>query len=300
MRSANKACFLMCPPQHFAVTYTINPWMDPSGWSKNAGLLTATAQREWEKLRNSLRDLGATVELVAPLPGMPDMVFTANSAVVLDRKALLARFRHAERQLEQPQFAQAFHALHARGVIDSVHTLPADLVLEGAGDCVWDRTRDLFWMGYGQRSDVAARDAIANLFGVETVSLELVDPRFYHLDTALSPLPNGEVMYLPSAFAAVGRNAIADRVAPADRIEVTIDDACRLAANAVAIEDTLLMSSCSDHLHGELRERGYRVVETPLTSFLRSGGAAFCLTLRLDQQSTCAATRQKLGVAALA
>src|SRR5271166_2444788 len=102
IRPATETCFLMCPPKHFEVTYAINPWMDPAGWSEDAGALTATAHREWEMLRRALRDLGARVELASPRPGMPDMVFTANSAVVLDRTALLARFRHPERQLEQP------------------------------------------------------------------------------------------------------------------------------------------------------------------------------------------------------
>jgi N-dimethylarginine dimethylaminohydrolase len=298
MRSKIETCFLMCPPKHFAVTYTINPWMDPAGWSKNARALTAAAQREWERLRGALIDLGASIELAAPLPGMPDMVFTANSAVVLDRRALLAHFRHAERQLEQPQFAREFRALQARGVIDRVDTLPAGLVLEGAGDCVWDRARDLFWMGHGQRSDEAGREAVADLFGVETVALELVDPRFYHLDTALSPLPRGEVMYLPAAFSRASQGAIAARVEPSQRIEVAIDDACRLAANAVAINDTLLMAGCSERLRGALNERGYRVIKTPLASFLRSGGGAFCLTLRLDLRSAKALAKADAMVAA--
>jgi len=283
-----QACFLMCPPNHFAVTYAINPWMNPADWSKDARALTATAHREWEHLSSSLIDLGAKVELVTPQPGMPDMVFTANSAVVLDRKALLACFLHPERQREQPRFAKTFRALQARGVIDSVVALPVGVVLEGAGDCVWDTMRKVFWMGYGQRSDAAASDVVADVFGVETVALELVDPRFYHLDTALCALPGGNVMYLPDAFAPASLELIKARVAPAQRIEVTTEDACRLAANAVAIDDNVLLSVCSDRLRGELEQRGYRVIETSLTSFRRSGGAAFCLTLRLDGCRTLA------------
>ena len=129
MRSA-KPCFLMCAPAHFAVTYAINPWMDPSEWAQNAHALAANSRREWEHLHQGLLACGASVELVAPRPGMPDMVFTANSAVVLDGKALLARFRHPERQVEQPAFADAFHALQARGVIDAVLELPPGLVLD--------------------------------------------------------------------------------------------------------------------------------------------------------------------------
>src|SRR5438552_578889 len=110
-------------------------------------------------------------------------------------------------------------------------------------------------------------------------------PRFYHMDTALAPLPGGEVMYLPSAFTAAGRGVIRERVAPHERIEIAMEDGCRLAANAVALGNTLIMSGCSRRLRAKLGERGYEIVTTPLSSFLRSGGSAFCLTLRLDRRS---------------
>jgi N-dimethylarginine dimethylaminohydrolase len=290
MRSTTQPCFLMCAPSHFAVTYAINPWMDPNNWAQNATALSAGARREWENLHQALIACGATVELVPPRPGMPDMVFTANAAVLLDRKALLARFRHKERQLEQPAFASGFHTLQARGVIDTVSELPPDLVLEGAGDCIWDQGRSLFWMGYGQRSDIASRAAVEETFGVDVVPIELVDPRFYHLDTAMCPLSGGEVLFVPSAFAPASRDAFEAHVSPNQRLEVSLDDACRLSANAVCLDHTVLMSGCSDRLRAELEERGYRVIEVALASFLRSGGAAFCLTLRLDWQSPQAAS----------
>jgi N-dimethylarginine dimethylaminohydrolase len=282
MRTTAEPCFLMCPPQHFAVTYTINPWMDPGDWAANAPALAAVSWREWEGLRDALLACGATVELVPPRPGMPDMVFTANSAVVLNGKALLARFRHKERQLEQPAFASGFHTLHTRGIIGTVHELPPGLVLEGAGDCIWDRSRSQFWMGYGQRSDAAARRPVEDLFGVDVVAIELVDPRFYHLDTAMCPLSGGEVIYVPGAFSPSSQDLFHEYVSSEQRIAVTPDDAGQLAANAVCLDDAVLLSGASTRLRAELEERGYRVIETPLGSFLRSGGAAFCLTLRLD------------------
>jgi N-dimethylarginine dimethylaminohydrolase len=279
------ARFLMCPPDHFGVTYAINPWMDPSSWARNDHVLSAASHREWTALRQRLTQLGATVELVPAAAGLPDLVFTANAAVVLDRKALLARFRHPERQPEQDQFELAFRTLQRRGLIDEVIKLPESLMLEGAGDCVWDQARGLFWMGCGPRSDAAARDVIEEVFETETIALELVDPRFYHMDTAFSPLPRGEVMFVPEAFTPEGRARIRERVAPAQLIEVGIDDACRLAANTVCLGNELVMSDCGERLRSSLTERGYRVVTTPLHSFLRSGGAAFCLTLRLDRHS---------------
>ena len=298
MRPAVKPRFLMCAPEHFAVTYAINPWMDPTEWARDAPTLASKSQREWEFLRRSLLACGAEVDLVPPRPGMPDMVFTANAAVVLDGKALLARFRHFQRRREQPEFANAFRSLATRGVLDVVHELPRGLVLEGAGDCIWDPSRRLLWMGHGQRSDAAARSKVEEIFGVEVLAIELIDPRFYHLDTALCTLPGGEVLYVPGAFSAAGRNAFEARVAPHARIEVHADDAGRLAANAVCIGSTLVLSVCSDRMQAQLQERGYRVVATPLSSFLRAGGAAFCLTLRLDWRSQPTNERTKDAVAA--
>lgn len=285
-REEPKAHVLMGHPRHFAVSYSINPWMDPQGWAREECALAAASIAEWEALRRQLEALGARIEVVPAVPGCPDLVFTANSAVVLDRIALLARFRHPERQAEEPHFAAAFHRLQARGLVDAVRKLPQGLVLEGAGDCVWDRSRRLFWMGYGQRSDAAARHAVEDAFGVDVIALELADPRFYHLDTALCPLPRGDVIYLPEAFTAAGREVIRDRVSADRRVEITFADASRLAANAVAIDDAVvLVDDCSDALRTRLQERGYRVIGTPLASFRRSGGAAFCLTLRLDGRS---------------
>jgi N-dimethylarginine dimethylaminohydrolase len=134
---------------------------------------------------------------------------------------------------------------------------------------------------------------IADEFGIEVVALELADPRFYHMDTTLCPLPGGELMFVPAAFTPHGLAAIRERVPAAQRIEVGIEDACRLAANAVCLRDTIVMSGASERLRAQLAERGYRAVTTPLPSFLRSGGAAFCLTLRLDLRSAAAAGRAR-------
>jgi N-dimethylarginine dimethylaminohydrolase len=284
--SPSEPRFLMCRPSHFAVTYAINPWMNPHTWACAGRALGAAAWREWAGLHQTLCDLGAAIELVPPVPDLPDLVFTANAAVVLDRTALLARFRHPERRREEPYFAAAFRALQATGILDAVRTLPQPLVLEGAGDCVFDEARNLFWMGYGPRSDAAARDAVEEIFGVEVVTLELADPRFYHLDTALCVMPRGELVYFPGAFTTAGRAAIRELVDAADRIEITAEDACRLSANAVVLDGTAVLPGCSTHLRQTLEQRGYCVRETPLSAFLRGGGAAFCLTLRLDRRSS--------------
>jgi N-dimethylarginine dimethylaminohydrolase len=292
INNRRNARFLMCRPEHFAVSYAINPWMDPQSWARDDRAHFAAA-REWRALHRSLLELGASVELVPPVAGLPDLVFTANAGVVLDRRVLLARFRHPERAREEPHFEAAFRALQARGVIDSVTKLPPGLVLEGAGECVFDAKRKLFWMGHGPRSDVAARTMVADFFGQDVVALQLADERFYHMDTALCPLDGGEVIYLPSAFTRIGRAEICARVATQDRIELDVHDGNRFAANAVCLGMTVIMSSASEHLRAELNARGYRVVQTPLPSFLRSGGSAFCLTLRLDRTSARAHTAER-------
>jgi len=285
MTAHSKTRLLMCPPDYFGVRYAINPWMDPLSWARDDQALATASHHEWRNLRDTLLQLGASIELVSAAPAVPDLVFTANAAVVLDGKALLARFRHPERQKEEIHFESTFGALKRRGQIDCADKLPDHVVLEGAGDCVWDTQRKLFWMGYGPRSDSAAKHVVSEIFDVEVIGLELTDQRFYHMDMALCPLSRGEVIFVPDAFTETGRAAVYDRVDADQLIVVDIDDACRLAANAVSITDTLVMSSCSERLLSELTERGYHVVTTPLCSFIRSGGSAFCLTLRLDHSS---------------
>jgi N-dimethylarginine dimethylaminohydrolase len=284
--------FLMCPPRHFAVTYRINPWMDPKAWASGADALHAAAARQWHALHLALNVQGAAVETIAPAPGLPDLVFTANAAVVLDGKALLARFRHAERQGEQPLFEESFRALKRRGLIADVAAMPEGVALEGAGDCIWDARRRLFWMGCGFRSDRAAAAVVEQQFGVRCVPLELADPSFYHLDTALCALPCGSVIYHPGAFTADALAALHAEVPAADRIALEPADAARFAANAVCFGRVIVLSSASLALRRELKSRGYTVVATPLTAFQKSGGSACCLTLRLDHACVGTAAAQ--------
>ena len=276
---------LMCPPRHFAVTYSINPWMDPRSWADRGGNLHGEAEHQWADLHRALVAAGAAVEAIEPVAGLPDLVFTANAAVVLDRKAVLSRFRHPERQNEEPIFAAGFGALAARGTLDDIVRLPEGLILEGAGDCIWDATRRLFWLGSGFRSDPAAAAFIEGQVGRPCVALPLADACFYHLDTALCVLPCGSMIYYPQAFTPAGRAAIEAHVAPEHRIALDRADAERFAANAVCIRKTIVLSSASTSLLASLEERGYAVVQTPLHAFLRSGGSACCLTLRLDHRS---------------
>jgi N-dimethylarginine dimethylaminohydrolase len=267
-RGLERPHFLMCPPHHFQVAYSINPWMDPRAWASGRRHLMRAAERQWQALYETMLMGGAEVEVINAIPDEPDLVFTANAAVVLDRKALLARFRYQERRAEEPIFAASMHRLRSQGDMDVVIDLPEGIVLEGAGDCIWDRERGHFWLGFGPRSDSAARHLVTDVFGIECVPLELTDPRFYHLDTAFCALPSGEVMFYPNAFTPAARRAINDRVMCAQQILLQDEDATAFAANAVAVGHRIMLSSCSTQLRDQLEERGYVVTEIPLHTFM--------------------------------
>jgi N-dimethylarginine dimethylaminohydrolase len=205
---------------------------------------------------------------------------------VLDRRALLARFHHHERRGEEQHFQEHFQFLMERGLIlDEVAQLPPNCFQEGAGDCIWDAARGRFWAGYGQRSKRQAAAEVSAFFGRETTALELVSPRFYHLDVCFCPLSGGEVFYYPPAFSAASLAAIRDVVAPEDLIEATDEDAARFNVNAINIDDRLVMAKASPDLVSRLAERGYRVSQVDLLPFLMAGGGAYCMTLRLDISS---------------
>ncbi len=282
--------FLMVDPAHFEVSYAINPWMSPRLWEADRVGLHAAARAASAQLADALRTAGGKVETMAGVPGAPDLVFPANAAVVLDRRVLLARFLHPERQVEEPVFAAAFEHLRARGLLDEVATLPERAVHEGAGDAIWDAWRGVFWAGYGQRSNRRGVEALGSFFGRETVPLELATAKFYHLDTCFCSLPGGEVLWYPPAFTIEAQASVRARVAPSELIEATADDAGRFCVNAVAVGRRIVMAQAADSLRDVLAERGYEVTGVDLAPFILSGGGAYCMTLRLDRASAEAAT----------
>src|SRR5438132_6676799 len=282
---AQRARLMMSAPDHFEVSYRINPWMDPVQWKSSAEELRRQADRGWFALKQMYERLGADVEIQPAQAGLPDLVFTANSALVLDRTALLARFRHPERRMELGHNRAFFESLRSRGWIDSIVETPDDLYFEGAGDAIWDASRKLIWTGWGQRTSLPMAGVIARMFSVPTVPLELVDPRFYHLDTCLCVLSGGEVLYYPAAFSTQSRDTIRDLVGKDRLIEAGAADAEHLAVNSVCLGDQIVMCYASDALRDLLTQRGYEVHVVPLEAFNRSGGSAYCLTLRLDLSS---------------
>ncbi len=289
--------FMMVDPRHYEVAYAINPWMSPTAWNADGAALQGAAWMASAKLACALRHAGARVETMEGAPGAPDLVFPANAAVVLDRRAVLARFLHPERQVEEPLFHRAFEGLRSRGLLDEVATLPEGCVHEGAGDFIYDAGRDLFWAGWGQRSNPAGTDAVAAFFGRETVRLELATPKFYHLDTCFCPLPGGEVLFYPPAFTPEALRAIEAHVAPAQRIVAGDEDAARFCVNAVAFGREIVMARAAPRLRAALEERGYGLHEVDLAPFILSGGGAYCMTLRLDRTSVSASGTSKAALA---
>jgi N-dimethylarginine dimethylaminohydrolase len=282
--------FLMTDPGHFDVCYQINPWMDPAAWSDDRPGLLARARAGSNALKRAIQAEGGTVSIVPAAPGLPDLVFPANAAIVLDGVVLLARFRHPERQGEEAVFSAVFEALRDKGLVREIAELPQGIFQEGAGDCIWDATRQLFWAGYGPRSSAQSLTAIAKTFGQPVRALELASERFYHLDTCLCPLSGGEILYYPPAFTAAALRTLHDTV-PADLlIEATDADATAFCVNAVNIDRTIIMAQPPADLRQRFAYRGYKVVPVDLSPFMLSGGAAYCMTLRLDRHSASAAS----------
>ena len=206
MTTIDPARFLMCRPEHFAVSYTINPWMDPAELGARQRRAHAPRDARMERpASHAGRRSARRSSWCRRAPDLPDLVFTANAAVVLDRKALLARFRHPRASARGAAFRGRIpRAAGARPGRSRCASCRRTSCSKAPATACWTQTRKLFWMGYGPRSDAAARRPVEDMFGVEVCALELADQRFYHMDTALCPLPGGEVMYVPEAFTARG------------------------------------------------------------------------------------------------
>jgi len=276
---------LMCAPDNFSVIYNINEWMQPQTWLSNSNELKRNAEQEWHHLYQTFQSLEMSIDLVSQPPGVPDMVFTANSGVVLDGRVLLSRFRHKERQPEEKYFAQHFELLKSKGIVVAVDEFPAELKQEGVGDCIWDCKRQIFWAGYGPRSSKEATLYIQKYYGKEVVALELLSSLFYHLDISLSPLNSGEVLYYPEAFNEQSQKIIKERVPAHELIAIDKEDAFNFVCNLVNVGDKIVLSRCSNKLKNILQAKGYSIIEVPVDTFGLAGGSVCCLTLRLDWQS---------------
>lgn len=259
---------LMCPPDHYGIHYEINPWMRRQRQADHG-----RAVKQWCDLQELLAQSGAQISLLEPRDGLPDLVFTANAALIFRRTAYLSRFRHAERQGEEDVDAQwlAEHDF-------TVERLPEKMYFEGAGDALF--CGDTLFAGYRIRSDARSHQYVAQQIGHRVIPLELVDPYYYHLDTCFCPLAEDVAIFFPNAFDEYGVRVLRESIKTL--IEVRADEARSFACNAVVVSPRVITNTGCPDLHAQLRAVGREPIETPLDEFVKAGGSAKCLTLRLD------------------
>jgi N-dimethylarginine dimethylaminohydrolase len=266
-----QATFLMCPPKLYDVTYVINPWM--------AGNIHASSQaraaEQWQRLYEAVSAI-ADVHLIEPQPGSPDMVFTANAGLEHDGTVVITSFFHPERQDEEQHFRTWF-----RKAGYTILDIPRATPFEGEGDALFSTDGTRLWVGYGPRTGASSHQALRNTWDIEVTPLHLIDPRFYHLDTCFAPLEGGYAMYFPEAFDQASITRIEAFYPPEKRIVVAEEDALRFACNAVNVDRTIILNEISRELSSQLESRGFQVIQVALSEFLKAGGAAKCLVMKL-------------------
>ncbi len=264
--------FLMCPPAYFDVRYAINPWMDPG-----VPVDRDRALAQWSAIVAAYEQAGHRVDTLEPVAGLPDMVFAANGATVVDGRTLLARFATPQRAAE----AAAHRAWHQRfgvlyGGLDGSRLAEPVAVNEAEGD--FAVLSSVVLAGYGFRTAPDAHAELAALTGREVVGLELVDPRFYHLDVALTVLDDAtdHVAYYPPAFSAASRRVLAERFP--DAVIADDADAYAFGLNAVGDGRHVFMPTGAVHLRTALEAAGYECVELDTSELLLGGGSVKCCT----------------------
>ena len=266
--------YLMCRPEHFTVSYSINPWMEPSRPTD-----TALALRQWQSLYDTYPEPGHEIELIDPVEGLPDMVYTANGGFVIDGVAYGPKFRFRERAAEAPAFIDWF-AANGFEVAEPVE------VNEGEGDFLL--VGNTILAGTGFRSTGDSHREVGEVFSREVVSLTLTDPRFYHLDTAIAVLdpvegPGGvekaNIAYLPNAFDERSQAILRERYP--DAIRVSDADGAVFGLNSASDGKNVIISPRAKGFEAQLRERGYTPVLVDLSELLLGGGGIKCCTLEL-------------------
>lgn len=265
---------LMCPPDYYGIEYEINPWMSRSRASDDV-----RARSQWKSLFDVLAGLDVDVRLLAPVKGLPDLVFTANAALIWNDVAFLARFRHAARQGETTHNDAWF-----RENDFETRALPEGWDFEGAGDALF--CGQTLFGGYLIRSDAGALQWLASQIGCPAIPLQLVDDRYYHLDTCFCPLSHDAAIYFPPAFDEYGRKTLIEHIPTL--IPVSSAEAARFACNAVVVGQSVVLNTGCPELEERLREHNFTPISTELGEFIKAGGSAKCLTLRLDGEDAAA------------
>jgi N-dimethylarginine dimethylaminohydrolase len=258
---------LMCPPTHFDIEYEINDWMDTSN-----PVIPEEVAKQWQKLYDTYtQKLGWEVQLIDPVKGLPDMVFTANGGLVLKGKVVLPLFRYPERQPETEQFKKWFEAAGYQEVFMPKYNF------EGEGDAfVW---HDMLFAGYPFRSEIKAHQEVAEFLGLKPISLEQINPRFYHLDTALTFINDETVAIYPGAFSQKSLKTLHNLVP--NVIEANEEDAMAYGLNAMTDGQNVILSDHPRNLIEQYQKMGLEVFTSEMSEFQKSGGGVKCLTLDL-------------------
>lgn len=271
--ASSRRTYLMCSPLLYDVRYIINPWM--------MGNLHRTSREravmQWHRLYDALIQI-ADVRLIDPQQGSPDMVFTANAGLERNGTVVLSSFFHVERQAEEQHFRRWFDTSGY-----TVMSLPRETSFEGEGDALFSVDGSVLWAGYGTRTSQASHPYLARTWNIKVAPLHLIDPRFYHLDTCFAPLSSGYVMYYPAAFDTVSVRRIEAFYPASKRILVSEADALCFACNAINVDQAILVNEISKQLMRQLEDANFRVVSLALSEFLKAGGAAKCLAMKLSQ-----------------
>ena len=263
------ASFLTCPPDYYGIFYEINPWM-----SKSRGADSHLARQQWDSLYTLLTEgLGITIDQLSPVQGLPDLVFTANAGLVLGKRFFMSRFRHDVRQGECAHYEKWFRA---RGF--QIEVPPPNIYFEGEGDALW--VGDSLFLGCQIRTDRAAAPWLAKQLGNPVYPLELVDSRFYHLDTCFCPLDEKRVLYYPDAFSLASQKIIQDIIPHPIPIEEA--DAVRFGANAIIVKNQIVVNAGCTALSEILMDEGFTVHPIDLSEFIKAGGSAKCLILQVN------------------
>jgi N-dimethylarginine dimethylaminohydrolase len=268
---------LMCPPTHFEVKDSKNPFMEGNVNAVDYEL----AQKQWSHLKALYESLGYAVKLVAPIVGLEDMVFTANQSLpdfhAGSKRAIMAQMKHESRRKEVPHFSEWLKAAGYQVLHLSRSDNGAVPLFEGQGDAIWHPHKRLLWGGYGHRTEPAAYDQVSSLLDVPVIKLELVNPRFYHLDTAFCALDEQTVLICPQAFSADGLALINKLFARV--ISVSERDANNFACNALALGKLVVLQKGSQETCAQLKANGFEIAEVDTSEFLKSGGSVFCLKM---------------------
>jgi N-dimethylarginine dimethylaminohydrolase len=267
----------MCPPTRFDVNYVINPWMEGNYHKVDH----RQAAEQWERLRYTLLKVGVKLlKLAEPPADCPDAVFTANAGLIFKGKFIPSYFKFLERANEEGYFIQEMAARNYQLAGMNISGSRAQQSFEGAGDALYDRQKDILWLGFGFRTELGFKPVLEEAleeFDTVVRPLELVDPRFYHLDTCFCPLDDGNALWYPPAFSEHSQYTI--RTWYPDAIEASEEDAVRFACNAVSDELDIVLPLISTQLEERLTQAGYSVHQVDMSQYLRSGGACKCLTI---------------------